>query len=695
MNTSLDYLQTLYGKATYGDIVLIKDCRNKVAATFKPCELEQCAAFIESYTTDLFIKVNVMDHNKTLTRSQFGIGGTAEVEAIVSFHLDVDAGKDDRYLTRENMLEAIDKMPCEPSMIIETNGDAGGFHAYWILEEPHYIVSEDDRNELGRISTAWLEQLRRHASPGTIDGTANLDRILRPVGSLRVKSGNRVRVFKTTNKRYRLSDFILPEPETPKPIVEYTANDGESIIDQYLDSIGLNTPEAILTQQSYSRVNNVFWTRPGSQSGQPTGEVFRANGKFGFTVKSGAADPLSNMNPNGTSGRWYSCAALYVAFHHGNDWKRAAAFCYGEIEASKPKVDIDNFMPEEKPKTDKQTNDKPNPSKPNPVSVSQLWKDNKTMRLPIVHGLLREGETCNVIASPKVGKSFLAGGLAWSIAAGRSWMGFETMQGNVLIIDNELHTETLSKRLSDIAEGMEVDPEHYVNVDVLSLRGVACGVQELRGFGIESGRYSLIVIDALYRTLPEGTSENDNAQMMAVYNHLDRLAAGIGAAIVVVHHSSKGDQSGKSLTDVGSGAGAISRAADTHLIIRSHEQEGFQVLEAVTRSFKSPEPVTIQFQYPLWKSSEVEPVVKRANGVPKQEATDLETREDVAKALGTKWKTEQDVRNATGFGAARVRRGFKLLGAKEKRVKSKKTGKPSSVFSLPIEIPKGAEEWAP
>ncbi len=342
---ALDYLETLYGKVKYGDIVLIKDCRNQVAATFKPHDLEQCAAFIEASTTDLFIKVNVMDHNRTLSRSPHGIGGTAEVEAIVSFHLDVDAGKNDKYLTREKMLEALDKMPCEPSMIIETNGDTGGFHPYWILEEPHYIVSDTERDELGKLSASWLTELRRHAFPGTIDGTADLCRILRPVGSRR-KSGNRVRLFRANDKRYKLSDFLLPEPETPKPIVEYTANDSESVIDQYLESIGLDTPEAILTRQGYSHslIKNGFWTRPDSQSGQPTGEVFTSNRKLGFTVKSGAADPLSNMNSNGTSGRWYSCAALYVAFNHGNDWKRAAAFCHGEIEASKPKVDLSNFV---------------------------------------------------------------------------------------------------------------------------------------------------------------------------------------------------------------------------------------------------------------------------------------------------------------------------------------------------------------
>ncbi len=341
---ALEYLQTLYGNATDGDIVLVKD-RTTVASVFKTSELEKASLIIEQSEPDLFIKVNLMDHSQTVSRSLFGVGGKKEVEAIVSFHLDVDAGKNDKYLTREKMLEALAKMPHEPSMIVETNGDTGGFHAYWILEKPHYIVSEDDSAEIGKLAAGWLAELRKHAAPGTIDSTADLCRILRPIGSLR-KSGNRVRLFRSNAKRYKLIDFWLPPTEPEKPVgYNCTQNaEGESVIDQYLESIGLATPEAILTRQGYSHVRNGFWVRPGSESGQPTGEVYTANGKLGFTVKSGAADPLTCENENGTTGRWYSCAALYVAFNHGNDWKRAAKFCYGEIEASKPKVDLSAFL---------------------------------------------------------------------------------------------------------------------------------------------------------------------------------------------------------------------------------------------------------------------------------------------------------------------------------------------------------------
>ena len=54
--------------------------------------------------------------------------------------------------------------------------------------------------------------------------------------------------------------------------------------------------------------------------------------------------------------------------------------------------------------------------------------------------------------------------------------------------------------------------------------------------------------------MPAGADENDNATMAGLYNALDCYADALGAAFVNIHHSSKGDQSGKAVTDVGAGA---------------------------------------------------------------------------------------------------------------------------------------------
>lgn len=297
-----------------------------------------------------------------------------------------------------------------------------------------------------------------------------------------------------------------------------------------------------------------------------------------------------------------------------------------------------------------------------PVSIRSMIADYPELRPVVIEGILRRGETANVIASPKMGKSFLAGNLAWCIADGRPWLSHEVVQGRVLILDNELHPETLANRLDRIAREMMIDATENETIDAINLRGKNIDIHQLDREleEITPGAYSLVILDALYRTLPEGTSENDNAAMMAIYNRLDFYAAKWDTAIAVVHHSSKGDQSQKGVTDVGSGAGAISRAADTHIVIRPHEQENFAVLECVTRSFKSPDPISIRFEYPLWFAEGLQPMVKRA-GQGREEKTaqnDKEADQILLDALRSKYLSESQLVRSTGMGPTRVSRAI-------------------------------------
>jgi hypothetical protein len=295
------------------------------------------------------------------------------------------------------------------------------------------------------------------------------------------------------------------------------------------------------------------------------------------------------------------------------------------------------------------------------VSAVRMAKKYPEMRPVVIDGLLRQGETMNVIGASKAGKSWLIHGLAVSVANGLWWLAREVTKGKVLIIDNELHPETLIDRLqkvtAEIGNGATMK-----DIDVLSLRGVAersdvVGlVQRLNE--LKPDRYRLICIDALYRAIPAGTSESDNAQMMQVYNQLDRIARVTGSAIVLNHHATKGDQSSKAVTDVGSGAGAISRATDTHLVIRPHEDDELCVLEAVCRSFPPPEPKSIRFWWPLWEATGDEPKLKQARNQKddRQQAKDAEGRELVLIAIKPTGSTANAVTNEVGFGADRARR---------------------------------------
>jgi len=116
----------------------------------------------------------------------------------------------------------------------------------------------------------------------------------------------------------------------------------------------------------------------------------------------------------------------------------------------------------------------------------------------------------------------------------------------------------------------------------------------------EPGQFKVIILDAFYRFMPVGGDENDNATMAGIYNTLDRYADRLGCCFVLIHHSTKGSQSSKSVTDVGAGAGAQSRATDTHLVLRPHEESGVVVLDAAVRSWAPIEPTCLRWSFPVW-----------------------------------------------------------------------------------------------
>ena len=237
-------------------------------------------------------------------------------------------------------------------------------------------------------------------------------------------------------------------------------------------------------------------------------------------------------------------------------------------------------------------------------SVRQLLNEHPSLRRPVIHGLLREGETMNVIASPKIGKSWLVVDLALAVATGRPWLEtFEAVAGDVLIIDNELHQETSANRIPKVMKARGIPLDAVADrVFVANVRG---GLKDIFGLAtffqhLTPGRFKLIVLDAFYRFMPKDTDENDNGTMSQVYNHLDGYAARLGCSFVLVHHSTKGNQSGKSVTDVGAGAGSQSRATDTHLVLRPHEEPDCVVLDAAVRSWPPIEPRVLRWTFPVW-----------------------------------------------------------------------------------------------
>lgn len=296
-------------------------------------------------------------------------------------------------------------------------------------------------------------------------------------------------------------------------------------------------------------------------------------------------------------------------------------------------------------------------------TVSSLCKTFTSQRPVVINGLLREGETANIVSASKVGKSWLGYDLALSIITGSDWLGeFRCTPGHVILVDNELHPETLANRIPTVGDAKNLKRATYEHdFEVWPLRGRIKSLPELMAEfdKIQPGSVRAIILDAKYRFITQGTSENDNAAETLFYNQVDQIAAKTKAAIVMIHHSSKGGQADKRVSDVGAGAGAQSRAADCHLVLREHAEPDHIVLDAVVRTFEKPKPLTLRWAFPLWvPAPNVDPAILKG-GKPtnvRQQDADREGAMKIVTVLKAAPLTNKKIQAATGLSKVRVDR---------------------------------------
>ena len=101
----------------------------------------------------------------------------------------------------------------------------------------------------------------------------------------------------------------------------------------------------------------------------------------------------------------------------------------------------------------------------------------------------------------------------------------------MLLIDNELHRETLAYRIREVANAAGIyESEYASDLEIWSLRGQHKGLNELVDelVLIEPGQFSLIIWDSKYRISRPGASENSNDDETAFYNVIDQVGDSTG-----------------------------------------------------------------------------------------------------------------------------------------------------------------------
>jgi hypothetical protein len=475
---------------------------------------------------------------------------------------------------------------------------------------------------------------------------------------------------------------VLEEAAGPKRLATDKARPGDEFNRQADWKEILRDAGATLVMEA----NGVqHWRRPGKAQGSISATVgVRRNSSDVplLIVFSTSWAPFEATAPPSRPKAYTPFAAYALLSHGGNFGDAAKALTEKGFGRRQPDSGRDR-QHDQADKDGSTKNDDKTPLKP-PIrrySASALIAEYPHLRSPVVEGMFRQGETCNIISLSKYGKSWLTYGLALSILTGRPWLGrFPTARGRVLIVDNELHRATIAGRIRTVADSMKIPESDYGKaLEIWPLRGNLRNIHEI-GVDLQSlipGEFKLIIFDAKYRMMPMGVSENDNAAETQFYNLLDLYADRTGAAIAVVHHTSKGGQADKRVTDVGAGAGAQSRAADCHLILREHEDESAAVLDAAVRSFAPNEPFALRWSFPLWIADETMDASRLKGRVnyprQKQQARDKEAADKILTFLKEGSATASIIRTRTGMSGDRFNRVIAPLLADKKVVERKTT----------------------
>ena len=221
----------------------------------------------------------------------------------------------------------------------------------------------------------------------------------------------------------------------------------------------------------------------------------------------------------------------------------------------------------------------------------------------LVEGLLAVGELVLLTATAKTGKSWYLLQMAKAIASGVPFLGRATRQGEVVYVNSENGEVAWEGRTRNAGEAMGIQPTRRQLFHACTRgQGVTLAnlVEDLKE-GMEKeglAKVAAIIIDPFY-SLAGGLDENAAGEVAAVMLGLQRLAEESGAAVIVAHHTGKGEQGKKTIFDRARGSSAFGGSVDTFISLTESGGEGVRE-DVVRRNARSPAPRMLQLTPPLW-----------------------------------------------------------------------------------------------
>jgi hypothetical protein len=222
----------------------------------------------------------------------------------------------------------------------------------------------------------------------------------------------------------------------------------------------------------------------------------------------------------------------------------------------------------------------------------------------ILEDTLDAGDKMAILASSKLRKSFFFGQLAIALAAHPKFLGWIIPKNRrVLFCQFEIRDHHCHRRIRNMARAMGISAAHLGD-RLMIINGRGLGLTGKEGLdkimaAIGDFKPEVIMIDPLYK-FSEGV-ENAAEDFKKLLNAFDELAEQTGAAIIYVHHDTKGSPGDKDIRDRGAGSNVLGRDYDACVTLTAHASDpDATVVEVLLRNYKPQSMFTI-----VWSCDEV------------------------------------------------------------------------------------------
>ena len=172
------------------------------------------------------------------------------------------------------------------------------------------------------------------------------------------------------------------------------------------------------------------------------------------------------------------------------------------------------------------------------IDTSDLTRSYNTPPEPIVEYLLYEGGVSLVAGTDGVGKTWFVLQMAYSIASGTEFLGFNVNKKDVLLIQFELSLEQLSNRVkavqTNFPDDTRVNIARFDDNDMMFTDQWQKIRDTVEDVGLKNG---VIIVDNIYTSTNQDLSDNNALQQ--ILSMIQLIKTTTGNSIVLVGHHNK------------------------------------------------------------------------------------------------------------------------------------------------------------